>query len=544
MTKYSVVLIGGPGVGKTNLFNQLSNSEERFQETPPLLSGTQTETKYLKDNPRIGITYCDFGSGSNSATINTMINGLNTEVIGLVFDATDPNWLTHLENYLAKMNIAKFPEAASIILIGNKIDMLKEGQAEIHASADNYIKRHYGDRGQYIAVSAKTGANLSKLSEVIENILRDLNAELEPFLEGKEDGEETFISDRSDSDENGSPRRDSIGGDEIDTSPYVNKKKQRLSYGSNTGSLLQISPVVHQSSKAGSVSGKTQSASNNNIARRRTSNGSRKEDVLTLLQVTPRKDKGRKEARSLEMPSIEPVSLNDSHLAFFLRLVGMTLILAALINLIYVTMVAAGFLSSVLLISTVNQIMVTVGGLLAMSAPAAILSNFCATLGVSTLTGSALLATGASLATMGLGFALRSLGQPNNPAETLTSPPSTLSSVLQWVGMALMLAATVNLIYLILVGVNVLSPILLTTGMNNLLASCGGLLGVSASEAILAYGNACAAVGLTTTFASGVISAGGGLLFAGVGYSLFQSSRRPLNDVSENTNTRAPQAHF
>ena len=105
--------------------------------------------------------------------------------------------------------------------------------------------------------------------------------------------------------------------------------------------------------------------------------------------------------------------------------------------------------------------------------------------------------------------------------EPVVASRSTLSTALRYVGMALMVAALVNAIYLLLIAMNVFSAVALTVGMNHLLVTVGGLLGFAAP--VTAFGNACAAIGLSTAAATGALSATGSLLMAaGIGYSMFR----------------------
>ena len=188
-------------------------------------------------------------------------------------------------------------------------------------------------------------------------------------------------------------------------------------------------------------------------------------------------------------------------------------------------MVAIGVLSPVMLLATVNQVVLTVGGLLGMNAPLATFSTLCATLGISTTFGAGALATGTSLMTMGIGYSLRRLGLRAPATEDSPAAPSAsyFSFALRLVGMLLMAAALINIIYLLLIAAQVFSTVALTAGMNQLLVTVGGLLGMSAPVA--AYAGACASAGLSTTTATSLLSATGSALFGGIGYGMFRAGR-------------------
>ncbi|NDH68606.1 MAG: hypothetical protein EBY22_12025, partial [Gammaproteobacteria bacterium] len=126
-------------------------------------------------------------------------------------------------------------------------------------------------------------------------------------------------------------------------------------------------------------------------------------------------------------------------------------------------------------------------------------------------------------------------------AEPVVASRSTLSTALRYVGMALMVAALVNAIYLLLIAMNVFSAVALTAGMNHLLVTVGGLLGFAAPVA--AFGNACAAIGLSTTAVTSALSATGSMLMAGTGFSLFPLNA-PMLSVSSPDESMSPSLHL
>ena len=122
-----------------------------------------------------------------------------------------------------------------------------------------------------------------------------------------------------------------------------------------------------------------------------------------------------------------------------------------------------------------------------------------------------------------------------NTRSTSTPEDTNFSFALRYVGMALMVAALVNAIYLLLIAMNVFSAVALTVGMNHLLVTVGGLLGFAAP--VTAFGNACAAIGLSTAAATGALSATGSMLMAGTG-SLFRLNAPMLSVPSPDESAR------
>lgn len=104
-------------------------------------------------------------------------------------------------------------------------------------------------------------------------------------------------------------------------------------------------------------------------------------------------------------------------------------------------------------------------------------------------------------------------------------PPagSGFSFALRIVGLALMVAAVVNLVYLALIAANVLSAVALTTAMSHVLVTAGVILGVTAPA--VAFANVCAAWGISTTAATTMIAAASTMLVGLAGYGVFRCGK-------------------
>lgn len=492
---HNITIIGPTQSGKTQIVNRLAG--RRFEEKYKLRTGLQPVIKQYNDLD-IEITYFDPGPDVKSKQINNKL--VRSSKICLVFDATDPQWMQTLDEYLTSM-VIDIPQITQLLILGNKVDLLtKEQQSKVEASAKDYAQKM---GALFFLVSAKMNLNIPT-----DSLITNLPSFSLLAMPKKR------------------PSSSQVSAYSISTNP-LNEKLQKGGGDVRMNDLFVSSDEEEEihSEGNGSDSGRLPLNKRSNAPRGKVDEGFitplragvKQRDVgVSPLRYTPTRPPG-----SGSTPS------TDTTLSFALRLAGMALILAAITSLIYLAVVAAGFLSSVAVIGMVNHVMVTIGGLLGMTAPAAALTQFFAAYGISTAVGSELLATSASLLTLGVGYGLRRLGQKPAAANDELDPSavshSTLSYALRLVGMALLVAAVVNLVYLLLVAINVLPAAALMAVTNHLLVTVGGVMGFSAPVA--AFTHACAAIGLSTPTAAGVLSATSSVVMAGIGYSLFSRNR-------------------
>lgn len=542
--KHTVLFLGPDNAGKSSLFNILSCKEPFSLEKKTYLTTRMMPKRY--DGADVTANYTDIGSSVDLTVTQKIVQSVSTKIVCLVFDANNEHWITEINQFLDTG--IELSNHTSVLLIGNKIDTIdEEKQLSLQSSAAKYMARHYGAKGHYIAVSAKTALNIEGLTTKIVDTLSN----------------DTFALNTTQAAARGFKKRRSA----TDLEARIEEEEDDLSsvgessnggYGSYHGgaSVSDLGAPTYRS-----LSNSRSFTNNRQYSMQATEQykprfGDGREalpvgapvsqyKLLGLKTPSPSPNKARTPVRSVGRPpivrGIQPPT--DSYFALALRLAGMALIIAALTSLIYLAIVAAGWLSSVALTATVNQIVTTVGGLVGMSLPVVAFGNLCAAWGLSTVTGSGLVAATASLVTIGLGFGLRHLGRRPTPAanaEDLTVAPATLlSSALRLIGMVLMLAALVNLIYLILIAAHVFSTVALTAGMNQFLVTVGGVLGVTAPVA--AFANASAAIGLSATSATGALSATGSVLVGSIGYSLFRRSApqpRELSGPLDDADTR------
>ncbi len=496
LDKHNIILIGPEGAGKTQIFNRLTGSKKKFETAHKVRLGfIPAQMRYPEKN--LQIEYSDCGRDIESEQINTAL--LKASKICLVFDVTDSNWKKNLDDYLLSKRI-NLPSGVQLLLLCNKIDLLSMDQLiAVRSAAESYATT-------FVEYSAKENTHLGVL---IDSLTTGLPVTLSSSAIPT--------------------RRASFS--QIPTRRASSSQKSGISSSSNRQQLLDRVLAGNAS-----LNDLGESSDEEDTPNKRAEGGGPQ-----YQQTPPRKNSTTntyspfRNHRSASTPE-------DTNFSFALRLAGMALIVTAITSLIYLAIVTAGFVSSVVLTGAVNQVVVTVGGLLGMSAPVAALTQFFATYGISAVAGSELLAAGASLLTLGVGYGLRRLGQKpaaanDEDVEAVVASRSMLSTALRYVGMALMVAALVNAIYLLLIAMNVFSAVALTAGMNHLLVTVGGLLGFAAP--VTAFGNACAAIGLSTTAATGALSATGSLLMAGIGYSMFRRNA-PVLSVSSPDESMSP----
>lgn len=492
--KHIVVIIGYSEAGKSQVYNLLSGKRE-FEEKPPLRVGPQPPAakKYSFNDTTIEIKYMDYGpniKGDHIAVINSSL--AKASKICLVFDSSDPDWEEKLNRYLNTSGI-EIPDPKSIILVGTKADLLDvTTYTSREKRAKEYAKEKFDTDCQLI--STKTKIHLEELAQQIVHHLPEIT-----FVEPTQ-SKATM------------KRRESLGKilKQLETEHDFMEPDDFIQL------LVTSSPTDLEKNEdlIGKVGSSTKKRGPND---KRTHSGRLNRSLMSEFNNS--------EFNSPYRSQLPPSPSNDTYIAFSLRLAGMAIMLAALTNLIYLAIVATGFLSSVAVTAAVSQVIITVGGLLGISAPMSAFGNLCATLGMSTTLSSGLLAASASLVTLGIGYGLRSLGLQTSQTEERPQAASyfTLSFALRLASIILMATALINLIYVLLIAANVLSAATLTAGMNQLLVTVGGLLGISSPVA--AFANVCASVGLSTPVATEILSATGSVLLGGLGYGLFRQSR-------------------
>lgn len=393
-----VVVLGPSPSGKSQLINRLTTNT--FDENAdPTIGITLSKQPITAERT---IFYRDIGD-SNQTLTQKYIN--KAHQLYLVFNAHDPNGLTKLQQYLDD-NKFVFPKTAHITLIGTHQDL---GLAkDLETKAQQYVQSL---RGEYYSISLKQ--NHENVYKNLVEKTKQLHIELDPKVSSRRNSLAGSVYDYDDESDQGKTQLTAFALQE-------HNKKTEEKFIQAADRIQSKRSFTMQEKKA--IELYSSPPRNNRITDER--NGETPSSVPNPYKAsTKQSKKDKKTSNSLDR--IPPqVSQASSGFSFALRMAGMAIMLAAVTNLIYLAIIFAGFLSSVAMTAAVNQVIVTVGGLLGMSAPMATFSSLCATLGMSTTLGSAVMATTTSLLGLGLGYRLFRCGKPA-AESTDPNPPAT-----------------------------------------------------------------------------------------------------------------------
>lgn len=392
-----VVVLGPSSSGKSQLINRLTTKpfDEKADTTIGIKLTKQTITAERT------IFYRDIGDSNQSLTQKYITKA---HQLYLVFNAHDPDGLTKLQQYLHEHKFI-FPKTAHTTLIGTHQDLgLAEG---IETKAQQYVQPLQGD---YYLISLKQNHEADYKSLVDKT--KQLQIELEPKVFS---GRNSLAGSVYEDDES------TQGETKLTTLALQNHNKKTEEQFIQAADLIQRKRSFTRQEKT-AIELFSSPPRHNRLADE--GNGETLCPELNPYKAQKKQNKNSKKTSTL-LDRIPPqVSQASSGFSFALRMAGMAIMLAALTNLIYLTIIFAGFLSSVAMIAAVNQVIITVGGLLGMSAPMATFSSLCAALGMSTTLGSAVMATTTSLLGLGLGYRLFRCGKPA-AESTDPNPPAT-----------------------------------------------------------------------------------------------------------------------
>lgn len=528
MAKHKIVILGPDLAGKTQVYTRLVGRHP-YAEQHTIQVGPQTGGKEVQ--------YWDFGADRTPEEINKSLQ--TAHKICLVFDAKDKDWQTHLDDYRAGLTI---PAETPIILVGAKTDQLTEAElTQMQTAAADYAQTHLAGAVS-VLVAARTDYGIPTLSEEVKRNLPPLVEPIDPRSMvtirrksirkfAKQKGLEHLSVDEL-----------AYSLEELITSSHSNPSTP------STPEIVGTPPKNIEHDPLGVSRNLNPDFTRvSDQPQRSTSRRNGPPHVAATTAAHPPASIAPRSYSVTESANPAPQAPRPTYFSMALYIAGMTLMLAALVSLIYLALVAASVVSAAMLMTAVNSVLVTVGGLLGMATPLATFSAACAGWGISAATGANLLATSVSLLTMALGYGLKRWSQsaavaelpPGNNVPPPQAGHSGVSLVLRILGATLMMLALVNLIYLALIAVGILNAVALTTAMNYLVVTVGSMLNITAP--IVAFSNACAAIGLSTPIAAGLISAAGSALLMGVGFGIFrcgkpataepprQSIQRPMN---------------
>ena len=157
-----LVILGEGGVGKTSIVKSFIGNEISNEYLPTIGSNTiKKDYEFINREIIIRVNIWDFG-GQRSFNPFNPVFFRNIDLVLLVFDLSRPTeTLKNLkQEYLD--NIQSFSEDFIFIIVGNKVDLLKEKQKAI-----NEIKPFLSKNDHIIMTSAKTGENITDCFELL-----------------------------------------------------------------------------------------------------------------------------------------------------------------------------------------------------------------------------------------------------------------------------------------------------------------------------------------------------------------------------------------
>lgn len=167
--KYKVLLIGPAAVGKTSLLHRFVDGE--FKGDYAATIGAQFLTKELEDSQ---LNLWDIGGQPRFLDLRTTFYR-GTQGALLVYDLTRKQTFEELNHWHFEMN-ATLAREVPFILIGNKLDLVKERRAVSKDAAERFAKER---NSIYIETSALSGEN-------VEEAFIELTRLIANRVEGKE----------------------------------------------------------------------------------------------------------------------------------------------------------------------------------------------------------------------------------------------------------------------------------------------------------------------------------------------------------------------
>lgn len=393
--KHVVVIIGSSKVGKTQVFNLLSG-KQAFEENPKTINGPQTKTRSYPER-NLNAIYMDFGPNIKGDLIGTINSSLSrAHKICFVFDISDENFKKKLQEYIDDSGI-ELPLGISIILIGTKADLVDKSLLSTRqVEAVQFASRTL--QAECLIISTKTGDNIDALSKHILATLAEMRPlpAVDPRTQLQRRGSfgENLRRMQENITQGELPDADDLLEEIVNASPNELDAEDTQNLIANIGSSVKKMPLAPKTVKISSP--------------------------RNLLHEFNQQNS--RSARSLGTPTAARQSPANAMFSFVFRLTGMILMAAALINFIYLILIAAHIVSAAALTAGMNQILVTIGGLFGMTGPVASYANACAALGLSTSTATSILSASGGTLLGGLGYTLFRCGKP---AAESTNPNST-----------------------------------------------------------------------------------------------------------------------
>lgn len=157
-----LVVLGEGGVGKTSMVKAFLGNNISFDYLPTIGSSTKRKDYELKkQETTIRVNIWDFGGQRSFNPFNPVLFK-NVDVGLLVFDLSKPK--ETLENIKKEFleNVQKYSEDFISIMVGNKLDLLSDGN-----KVKNAINRFLNKNDHLLLTSAKTGENINECFELL-----------------------------------------------------------------------------------------------------------------------------------------------------------------------------------------------------------------------------------------------------------------------------------------------------------------------------------------------------------------------------------------
>ena len=168
--KFKVILIGDSGVGKTSLLNRYMDKE--FSNNIPCTISADFKIKSIQINPLTSAQIAIWDTcGQEKFRAITKQYFKDAHGIILVFDVSDRRSFLDLNNWLDEIQNNSIKDDASIVLVGNKIDL--KYRCISHEDANSFAK----NKGLvYCETSSKDGINIeSPFENVAKEIIEKMN---------------------------------------------------------------------------------------------------------------------------------------------------------------------------------------------------------------------------------------------------------------------------------------------------------------------------------------------------------------------------------
>lgn len=172
---YKIVLIGDTTVGKTSLFNKMSENFYELDPLTPTTIGVDFKLRYIEkynyNNRNYNIKLQLWDTAGQKRFVPIVQNYLkSTNGIILMYDVTNRNSFEDLENWYKEILDQKYSlEDTVIIIIGNKIDL--ESKREVTKEEGEKLAQEW--KINFYEISTKE-INKNKINKIINDFTGQL----------------------------------------------------------------------------------------------------------------------------------------------------------------------------------------------------------------------------------------------------------------------------------------------------------------------------------------------------------------------------------